>query len=300
MKIMKYLFVLFFIASVATTVTCQPVRTDYWQNFIVSGANKLPGYRPDTISVDLGSNIAGYELGRFGLHSLMWGHLTWVRSPEYSHPSTTVTQRRRYLQDANDWIDTMTNVRYFRDISGCGDISYKGPTHEAIRRFHDGFSNDGNMIGNGYKGWGQKRSMDAMVALPDSMPRILKDQWYRMKIRCENSPSNMFTTITIWLAPGSSPFPSTPHYMQTYRGLEKGSEKYDPILPVTDDGWLNKDPVSGLLQPQQVWYRKGTVAILSCFSNISVKNLAVLQRYGRRQIAVLQLAGTWRGVHSRY
>ncbi|MCZ7557754.1 MAG: hypothetical protein M5R41_15255 [Bacteroidia bacterium] len=175
----------------------------------------------------------------------------------------------------------MTSAPVFEDISGCGAISYKGPTHEAITRYHDGFWHDGDMIGGGYKGWGMKRSMDAMVALPRYMPRILKDEWYRMKIRCENSPPpSMFTTITIWLAPGGSPFPSTPHYMQTYRGLEKGTEENAPILPVTDDGSLHIDPVSGLLQPQRVWYRKGTVAILSCFSNISVKNLAVFRGTG--------------------
>jgi hypothetical protein len=111
--------------------------------------------------------------------------------------------------------------------------------------------------------------MDAMVALPSGMPRILKDQWYRMKIRCENSPApSSFTTITIWLASGGSPFPSTPHYMQTYRGLQKGTNQGDPIIEVRD----------ALLEP--VWYRKGTVAILSCFSNISVKNLSVYRGVG--------------------
>jgi hypothetical protein len=141
MKSLKYLVMASLLAILTGHSAAQtpPDKNDYWQNFIVNGANQLSGYTPDTNSVNLGSNIAGYDLGRFGLHSLLWGHLTWVRSPEYADPSTTVTQRRRYLQDANDWIDTMTNVRFFRDISACGAISYKGPTHEAITRYVDGY-----------------------------------------------------------------------------------------------------------------------------------------------------------------
>jgi hypothetical protein len=139
MKTAKYLYVLFFLASVTTTVTCQPVRTDYWQNFIVYGANQLSGYNPNPNSEDLGSNIAGYTLGRYGVHCLIWGHLTWVRSPEYAHPSTTDAQRWQYLENAKDKIEKMTSATVFKDISGCSAISHKGPTHEAITRYVDGY-----------------------------------------------------------------------------------------------------------------------------------------------------------------
>jgi hypothetical protein len=219
MKISKYLLqivlatILLYAHSTAQVIP----PLDYWDDFLFHGANVLSGYNPNPNSEDLGSNIAGYTLGRYGVHGLMWGHLTWVRSPEYTDPSTTDAQRRQYLENAKDKIEKMTSATVFKDISECGNICYKGPTHEAISRYVDG-----------YNGWGHKRSMDAMVALPDGMPRILKDQWYRMKIRCENSPSSMFTTITIWLAPGGSPFPSTPHYMQTYRGATEGNESRRP------------------------------------------------------------------------
>jgi len=109
MKSLKYLVMACLLAISAAYANAQPIaKNNWWYHFVTSGANQLSGYRPDTNSVDLGSNIAGYELGRFGLHSLMWGHLTWVRSPEYANPSTTVTQRRRYLENAKDEIRELT------------------------------------------------------------------------------------------------------------------------------------------------------------------------------------------------
>lgn len=106
MKFLKYL-VAVMLATVllsAGSSAQTELNLDYWDGFVTKGANILSGYTPDTNSVNLGSNIAGYDLGRFGLHSLLWGHLTWLRSPECSHPSTTDALRRRYLENANDVI----------------------------------------------------------------------------------------------------------------------------------------------------------------------------------------------------
>jgi hypothetical protein len=66
---------------------------DYWDDFLFHGANELSSYTPEANSEDIGSNTAGYTLGRYGVHGLMLGHLTWVRSPEYAHPSTTDAMR---------------------------------------------------------------------------------------------------------------------------------------------------------------------------------------------------------------
>jgi hypothetical protein len=81
---------------------------DYWDGFVTDGANQLSRYTPNPNSVDLGSNIAGYTLGRYGVHGLMWAHLTWVRSPEYADPSTTDAQPRQYLENAKDEIRGLT------------------------------------------------------------------------------------------------------------------------------------------------------------------------------------------------
>ncbi|MCZ7557753.1 MAG: hypothetical protein M5R41_15250 [Bacteroidia bacterium] len=95
MKNTKYLFTAcLFVMMTGNAIAQTPELNDYWQNFVSSGANILSGYTPDPNSVNLGSNIAGYHLGRFGLHGLIWGHLTWVRSPEYADPATTDGLRR--------------------------------------------------------------------------------------------------------------------------------------------------------------------------------------------------------------
>jgi hypothetical protein len=110
MKSLKYLVMACLLAILTGHSAAQtpPDKNDYWQNFIVYGANQLSGYTPDPNSVNLGSNIAGYTLGRYGIHCLIWGHLTWVRTPEYVDPSTTVTQRRQYLENAKDEIRELT------------------------------------------------------------------------------------------------------------------------------------------------------------------------------------------------
>jgi hypothetical protein len=118
MKTAKYLLQIVLVTTLLSAHSMAQVipPLDYWDDFLFHGANQLSGYTPDPNSVNLGSNTAGYDMGRYGVHGLMWAHLTWVRSPEYSHPSTTDAQRWRYLENAKDKIRVLTMIGVVRTI----------------------------------------------------------------------------------------------------------------------------------------------------------------------------------------
>jgi len=118
----------------------------------------------------LGDRLAGYFLGRYAIHSLMWYHSAWERSPEYQPAS--LSDKHEYLTEARDIIESMTTGDYFRDVSLIGDESFKGSDGVGYDRWADG-----------WKGWGFKRWYDAFVPVPklpgSSDYHVTSDKWYK-------------------------------------------------------------------------------------------------------------------------
>ncbi|MBN1447236.1 MAG: right-handed parallel beta-helix repeat-containing protein [Bacteroidetes bacterium] len=193
----------------------------------------------------LGDVTAGYHLGRYILHGHLWYHLAWARSPEYT--SAPLDRRLQLLRECRNKIDTMTTEPYFRDVSLCvNSRTFRGGDHSGITRWQDG-----------YRGWGFTRNVDALMPLPSTAPRtVTPDTWFRVKIRVRSIPPSSLPEVSVWIAREGEPFTEQPWYRQTYDGRGR-DEEGDPVL-----------------------YAKGSVAILSCFSDISVRNLAVYRGTG--------------------
>src|SRR5512143_2828860 len=121
----------------------------------------------------LGSNVIGYDMGRYGLHGLMWYHKAWERTPEYA--ASGADQKLQFLRQVKNKIDTLTNDAYFQDVSLCAQGAFKGSTGEGIGKFADG-----------YKGWGFERSFDANIPLPGGSVKLQAGAWYKFRVRCEN------------------------------------------------------------------------------------------------------------------
>jgi hypothetical protein len=219
------LSVLLFAPVCVHTQDTSPAVNDFYGLAVRKGADRMQrfyyntAFNPGPDSRKLGSNTAGYNLGRFGIHSLLWTHLTWERSPEYDFSP----KRMQFLADISNKIDTITKSPYYLDVSQCGRLGYVGPKMDALDAFEDGFL-----------GWGFRKSFDAMTPLPSSVGNMIKGAWYKIKIRVENSSSVSNSTISVWMTPASGSFDATPDYRQTYDGRERNQNQEDSIISVLD------------------------------------------------------------------
>lgn len=239
---------------------------------------KVPANDPAWLS--LGDRMAGYDLGRYALHSLMWYHLAWERSSEYGNPSTTDAERLFFLTEGKNKIDTMSTEPYFRDISHCGDIAFKGRDQIGENRWLDE-----------RKGWGFRRPFDALVPVtpsymgsnPPIAPTDLHidpNTWYKVKIRAENIPATNNTRLSVWFTVAGQPFEVEPWYSQVYQG--RGWKDINGVYSIVE----NLDAPGG----DRIWYTRGTISLLSSFANVKYRDLVVYRGIGASRTEFYNLA----------
>ncbi len=255
MRIHRILFTLFLGAALPTILLSQ--YNDYNAIYLGTPYRAVQRYfydvaqwgarQPD--SRLLGSNVIGYDMGRYGLHGLLWYHKAWERTPEYAAAGSD--QKLQYLRQIKNKIDTLTNDAYFRDVSLCAQNAFKGSTRDGIGKFADG-----------YKGWGFERSFDANVPLPGGSIKLQAGAWYRFRVRCENIGTQPLNRISVWFAPSGQPLPAAPYYVQTYQGTT-WDEDNGSVVQVLD-------AAGNVVRSDH-----GSVALLSAFSNSSFRNVVV-------------------------